>query len=975
MNSVLHLPVIAQPVNSTMRMSPHASAIQGYFTENKGQWDPAIRFVARTPQGQIAVTDQGIIHQEFSSSLPSKPLSSQAFLKPDFDRILPSPFRFRQEFTPFPEGFAPLFDAQGELPHVHHYFLGNDPYRWTTHCRNFASLRLLDPHTREEIRLQFSPPGRQVLDSDPSSLLLSEESSHSPYLMAYSGYIGGSMSEESLIKNYLASDDSNHLYLSGSTQSKDFMIDDPGRIVEGFSGDSMAFILKIRPGGNQFDFITFLGGSGEDLGLGFKLNAQGNIVLSGITDSPDFPILHPFDGMENLPGELSLFFSILAPSGDQLLNSSYFGHSGRLLPTCLAMDSQGELYLQGLSIGGDFPYDTYLVEQAEEDEGYYETFLLQVDTLDFKMQKSVLLLNDELFGISMDVSSSGELAISGLTDSHDLVPVRPLPGGESSNKVTDAYIMVLEPGLEKISMCTYLGGSGLEYVSTVLWDSKQQLIIGGSSDSLDFPNYPGSDHSYEYVWADGMFSFVMKISWPEPGVVDSFFFGDDSVYTMLIDMFITSEGDIIATGQTEDFLFPAYFPIIDIDEEMLYMGACFILWLDGDNLEAKYSTLYGGSQSDIGFGIIEAGDGSIYIAGYTNSPDLDIATPIDSMKEYKGGGDMFLLKLIPAIEDENPPLIVLDIPDSPSYTAVPEFQLNGQITDEESSIARATINGDLLRLEPDGSFIHTLTLAEGSNLFLLEAWDSYQNKAEVSFELVYDPGKPVIELIKPNAGMVLVKSTVIVRFIVENKLSPIDRVTVSVNGELQHEIQGSQEEISGNQQSVELQLQKELNTILITASNQAGTSTELTFTYWLGVHRKVSLQIGSNKAQITIDDEVKEMTLDAPPIIINNRTMVPVRFIAEAFGAKVSWDASEQAIMIEFEDKLLTLWIGRDYAIMVYDEAGQRVNKILQLDSPPIIVGNRTMVPVRFITEALGAYEVQYEAVTRSIFIYIVTLR
>jgi len=81
-------------------------------------------------------------------------------------------------------------------------------------------------------------------------------------------------------------------------------------------------------------------------------------------------------------------------------------------------------------------------------------------------------------------------------------------------------------------------------------------------------------------------------------------------------------------------------------------------------------------------------------------------------------------------------------------------------------------------------------------------------------------------------------------------------------------------------------------------------------------------------------------TLDAPPVIINNRTMVPLRFIGEALGASFKWDEATRTVTFRLGLKEVKLVVGK---------------LAPGLDSPPVIVNDRTMVPVRYISEAFGA--------------------
>jgi len=86
--------------------------------------------------------------------------------------------------------------------------------------------------------------------------------------------------------------------------------------------------------------------------------------------------------------------------------------------------------------------------------------------------------------------------------------------------------------------------------------------------------------------------------------------------------------------------------------------------------------------------------------------------------------------------------------------------------------------------------------------------------------------------------------------------------------------------------------------------------------------------------------------------------MVPLRFIAEAFGATVNYDATTKGITITLGDMNITMQIGNT-TVMVN-------GKSYTIDAPPVIVKGRTFVPVRFVAEILGA-TVEYDATTRTV--------
>ena len=98
----------------------------------------------------------------------------------------------------------------------------------------------------------------------------------------------------------------------------------------------------------------------------------------------------------------------------------------------------------------------------------------------------------------------------------------------------------------------------------------------------------------------------------------------------------------------------------------------------------------------------------------------------------------------------------------------------------------------------------------------------------------------------------------------------------------------------------------------------------------------ITLQIDNRVVTLNHADR----TLDAAPVISQDRTMVPLRFIAEAFGANVSWEDATKTVTIAMEDKVLTMKIGQE---------------LEGFGAAPIISNGRTMVPISYISKELGA--------------------
>ncbi len=112
---------------------------------------------------------------------------------------------------------------------------------------------------------------------------------------------------------------------------------------------------------------------------------------------------------------------------------------------------------------------------------------------------------------------------------------------------------------------------------------------------------------------------------------------------------------------------------------------------------------------------------------------------------------------------------------------------------------------------------------------------------------------------------------------------------------------------------------------------------------------------------ITVNIDGLSLKTDVAPVIANDRTMVPFRAVSEALGLEVVWDAPRQTVVVNGDDLVAEMKIG---AFEAY------VNGMPQtLDSAPIIISGRTMVPLRFVGETFGC-TVQWMESTRTVDIH-----
>ncbi|MGI5824761.1 MAG: copper amine oxidase N-terminal domain-containing protein [Bacillota bacterium] len=111
----------------------------------------------------------------------------------------------------------------------------------------------------------------------------------------------------------------------------------------------------------------------------------------------------------------------------------------------------------------------------------------------------------------------------------------------------------------------------------------------------------------------------------------------------------------------------------------------------------------------------------------------------------------------------------------------------------------------------------------------------------------------------------------------------------------------------------------------------------------IGGGNELCLWIGKT----TITTNGVQSKIDAAPALVNNRTVLPLRYVGEAIGADFKWDNTAKKVTYIKGSTKIELWINKN-TIKV-----NGANK--SIDTAPTLINGRTMVPLRFVVENLGA--------------------
>lgn len=345
------------------------------------------------------------------------------------------------------------------------------------------SYQLDDHGARRSIESSFiapiDGPVRIALgDYDPSKFLVID-----PILsLVYATPFGGSGTDKAY-RLKVTSDGT--AYITGETSSTDFPTSSPYQGAN--AGGVDTFVAAFSPDGQTLLSSTYIGGSGDDYGFGIDVDDTGNIFLSIQTNSTDFPTNNPFQASN--AGSIDSAIVQLDPSGSALLYATYLGGSNVDTPSAVAVDADGSMYIAGMTQSTDYPlqdpqesslYNTMaFVTKLAPDGQSLEYSTYYGHTGDFIT-----------IAYCMDVDSAESVYIGGSTTAGAGFPVVNAFQSVKAGGVWDMFAAKYAPDGQSFEYSTYLGGSGEDgpYVGCGLTvDGDFQAYVTGTTESTDFP--------------------------------------------------------------------------------------------------------------------------------------------------------------------------------------------------------------------------------------------------------------------------------------------------------------------------------------------------------------------------------------------------------------------------------------------------------------------------------------------------------
>ena len=297
---------------------------------------------------------------------------------------------------------------------------------------------------------------------------------------------------------------------------------------------------------------------------------------------------------------------------------------------------------------------------------------------------------------------------------------------------------------------------------------------------------------------------------------------------------------------------------------------------------------------------------------------------------------------------------VVSLPGQPSQlVGDPSYVVRGSVAAGQAPVTSVDVQGRPTHVLPDGSFSETLTLLEGKNDIEVAARDEAGLTTFVQREVVLDTVAPALTIDAPRLWAEIASKSVVVRGHVESNS------TLEVAGRLVIDVG------SDGSFAVPVSLVPGKNTISVTARDKAGNARQmaLVVTCTAVPSHVVVLTVG--KTVMTVDGSSRPVDSgrSTVPVIVQGRTLVPISSVMSAVNGGAVWNAVARTV---------TLTLGRNTVVLTIGKATALVNgKTVRVDSQdsrvvPVIQNGRTMLPLRFVGESLGA-SVSWDNATRRV--------
>lgn len=672
------------------------------FVENRGQWHPDARFMARVNGLDLWVTNKGLVYDLYR-------------MEQDASKKIEGRTGHVVNMRFVGAGSDAAAAGEGAQPGAFNYFIGKDRSRWATNVRRYSEARINSIYPGIDARLYFeegSPRYDLVVapGGDPSAIKVAYDGAekvtvnsagnlvfstsmgevaqqglfayqivngkmrqvpcqfnigkdgtasfqlaHGSYdrtlplvidPIIYSTYLGGSAWDEARAVAVDSSSTVHRLYVTGFTLSNNFPTV-PGSYQTTYAGNGSAmpggdvFVARIDPSeapAIQLNWATYIGSNTDDAGTDIAIDATSSVYITGVAGS-EFPITTNIANA-NARG---VFAVKLSPLGNFLTYSTFVCDNASDFDPALVLGSGNRLYITGGTTSELFPVtaNAYQATKAAGSDAFVAVVAADGASLTYG---SYLGGNLDDAGTGIAAGSFGEIYLTGRTASANFPMRRNLAYDTTHNGDMDIFITKLDIEQSSASQLVYsslFGGSGADIPTHLLYDALNQIVVIGSTTSSDFP----VKNAHQASYGGGGDAFILRMSpsvIPANQITYSTYLGG-SGSDAATDAAVTRNGDLYVTGWAG-----RGFPLTVNAIDSSYGGDSSDVFISKLNTQGRllYSSYFGGSAGDKGYGLALGKSQNIFLVGQTVANDFPVSrTPYQTTLRSDNRPDAFVVQM------------------------------------------------------------------------------------------------------------------------------------------------------------------------------------------------------------------------------------------------------------------------------------------------------------------------------------------
>ncbi len=656
------------------------------FEANRGQADPALRYLYRSPGLELGILSDGAV-----------------FLLPGGGPGAEAVAAIRMRFA----GEAKSVDGVRPLPGRSNYFLGRDSSRWIRGIPRFGAVEQREVVPGVTVRWhgdggrleydllvapgadptalveEFEGQGVSRVDADGSLVLevpggalrqgrpvawqvdgdgvraavsagfeaagpgrfrlrVGAHDASRPLVVdptiESSRYVGSPSVARS--RNRMAMGVDRSIYVTGRTLVGDSLLTNPPVRFDLHVGcpslphnlrpaDPDGFILRLTPDQSAYVYADYFGGKADDVPTALAVDGEGEAVVAGRTASTDFPSYIPL--FTHMNAEMNPFVMRFGQDGKELCFATYVPGTASTVPTDVALDSTDAIVVSFSGVGNGFP----LVKALQGiPAGPVTGGLLKMEGM-----ASKILFSTTVGGSGGDtvnrvaVDAADRIWVAGTTGSADLPVKNPLQAHHAGGP-QDAFVARFTSDGSACDSMTYLGGSGYDEATALRVSANGTVLVAGSTGSADFPAVDGHPLAYGGGEAD---AFVSRITASGSTLVSSTLLGG-SGWDAVSELSVDEDGNVWVAGTTGS----ADLPVSPAFQKGYGGGSTdgFLAELPPSLGSLLFASFMGGSGEDSINSIVASGQ-ALVSCGDTTSGDVP-TMPAFQAGNYAGNPTLFI---------------------------------------------------------------------------------------------------------------------------------------------------------------------------------------------------------------------------------------------------------------------------------------------------------------------------------------------